>query len=678
MTAAAAAPTGTATLFGLAGLLVLLAVLAHLAARRAGGWRTVRRALRREAGATAAAFAAPVRNLLRHRRALRLLGRLLGDQAGWADAERAALGAAQVPRVRPYGVLLGPTALGVLVACGPAPVPGPPEPWVADGDDPRLWWIDRSDAARLPTGARPAPLLAAFGTDGGHAVLLDLACGPAVTEIGGDRSTARAVLQAVAAQLDTRLPTGAVTVAAGVHPRHEGPDPAAALAAAGPAGAGGRPAFVVCARAPEEAAAPAGVRLLTLGGARGSARLVTADRGALEVRGTGLRIDPTALAAATARNLRLVPPYPAFDAGPADDGDLVEALPALPAGPDRPTEEPVDLPGRSAVGRTLSRPEPSGARHPDGPDGPDGPGLPVAPGVSDAPVGAVGPFGPARPTGSAAPKAPGGPVSPAAPRVPGVPFGPSRSTGAEALETPGGPGGPVGSAASRDSVGPSAPAGPVGSAGSTMSEAPTAPTVPTAPVGPVGPAAPRGPVGQSARRAPAVPVGAVGPFGPARPTGAETPVGSAGSAVPAGTEVPAVAPAAGRRPGPVPERPVLGRVMGRSRPRPADQPATSPAPAVPDPATEAVPAFRPGPVRRASVGPDDPGQGIRGRLARGTPSPPPPGPGSADALGPARPVRAGEAPSGPWRRPAAADDGDLAEPEPESAAPGVSASAPSS
>ncbi|MGV9263303.1 hypothetical protein ACWDRR_01405 [Kitasatospora sp. NPDC003701] len=362
-TLAFAVPRGVPGLIGLGGLLLLLAVLAHLAVRRGGGWRAARRRARREAAATAAAFAAPVRAHLRFRRDVRLILRLLGGRPGWADAERAVLHAGLVPGVRPYAALLGPALVGVLVACGPGTPPRPPEPWVVDDADPRLWWIAREEVTAAPTGAgRPAPLLAVLGTDGRHAVLLDLADGPVVVEFGGERGLARAVLQSVAAQLDTRLPVGAVTVAAGVHPQHQGPEPAAALVAAERAAAGGHPAFAVCATATvvDEDRPAAGVRVLTLGGARGTARLLTADRDGLRLRGSGLRVDAVALARATARILPSLPPHPAFDAAPADDADLVEPDLAGPEAAEPAPDEPdlVEEPDPAAAAPPALGPAP--------------------------------------------------------------------------------------------------------------------------------------------------------------------------------------------------------------------------------------------------------------------------------------------------------------------------------
>ncbi|MFF7591747.1 hypothetical protein ACFZCK_30130 [Kitasatospora purpeofusca] len=315
---------GTTTLIGIGGVLVLLAVLAHLTARRAGGWRAFRRRLRRELAATAAAFAAPFAARLRYGRQLRTVRLLLADRAGWADAERAVLDAGRVAGARPYAVLLGAHTVGVLVSCGPGRPPGPPEPWVVDAADPRLWWAARDELRSTAADGGPAPLLALVGTDGPAAVLLDLATGPAVTEFGGDRVLAHAVLQAVAAQLDARLPVGAVMVADGVHARHAGPAPAEALAAADRVAADGEPAFAVCPVPPAGFRPATGARLLVLGGARGSARLVTVDRDGLRLRGTALRVEVVALARATARILRALPPYPAFAPAELDDSDLVE------------------------------------------------------------------------------------------------------------------------------------------------------------------------------------------------------------------------------------------------------------------------------------------------------------------------------------------------------------------
>ncbi|MET9611887.1 hypothetical protein [Kitasatospora indigofera] len=622
MSALPAVPGGTATLFGLAGLLLLLAVLAQLGARRAGGWRVVRRRLRREAAATAAAFAAPVRAQLRYRRHLRLLLRLLGDRSGWADAERAALGAGRVPGVQPYGVLLGRTVVGVLVACGPAAPPRPPKPWAADDTDPRLWWLDRADAAGVATGGRPAPLLAALGTDGRHAVLLDLATGPAVTVLGGDKGTGRAVLQALAAQLDARLPAGAVTVADGVNPRHTGPEPAAALAMAERAATGGAPAFAVCAELPAGARPAAGSRLLALSGARGSARLLTADRAGLSVLGTGLRVDAVPLARATARSLPLLPPYPAHDSGPTDDGDLAE--PALdaddPGGPGAPvaTERsaPAGLPGRSALGATVAGPAPAGTSS----------GPPAGP--LDGPVTVRGP----RP--DAARPATGDTVGPR----PGSAELPGRSALAPSNADEPAPDGPAPYEPTPEGSVPGRPTPGRPEPGRTVDPVTTA-GGPAGPAAPAGPSAPADPDPEPAPGPPPLVLGPVIVPGRATPPGAPRPTGLTPPARPRFVQRPGPPAGDGPAPGPVPPEPV------------------GPEPVLPDPATRyplvpgraATGQVPSGPARAAATAT---GTGIRPPAAAVAPAAPatpgfpdPAGPPAGPPVGPSTAPSAGTAPA---------------------------------
>ncbi|GHH75523.1 hypothetical protein GCM10018781_44540 [Kitasatospora indigofera] len=611
-------------------------MLAQLGARRAGGWRVVRRRLRREAAATAAAFAAPVRAQLRYRRHLRLLLRLLGDRSGWADAERAALGAGRVPGVQPYGVLLGRTVVGVLVACGPAAPPQPPKPWAADDTDPRLWWLDRADAARVATGGRPAPLLAAFGTDGRHAVLLDLATGPAVTVLGGDKGTARAVLQALAAQLDARLPAGAVTVADGVNPRHTGPEPAAALALAERAATGGAPAFAVCAELPAGARPAAGSRLLALSGARGSARLLTADRAGLSVLGTGLRVDAVPLARATARSLPLLPPYPAHDAGPTDDSDLSEPAldaegpggPGAAAGPGGPVAierpAPAGLPGRSALGATVAGATVAGPTPAGGSTGPSAGPLAGPAAVRgtrpDAARPATGePVGP-RP-GSAelpgrsalAPPHPDGPVPAEPVSAEPVPDGPTPDESVPGRPTPGRPE-------------PGRAVDPV-----TTAVGPTAPAAPAAPE----------PEPEPEPGPPPLVLGPVIVPGRATPPGAPRPTGLTPPARPRFVQRPGPPAGDGPAPGPVQPAPV------------------APGPVLPDPATRyplvpgraATGPVLSGPARAAAPAT---GTGLRPPGAAAAPatpgSPDPAGPITASPAGPITAPPAGGAPAAPGVR----------------------------
>ncbi|MFD3455406.1 hypothetical protein ACFWVC_24940 [Streptomyces sp. NPDC058691] len=323
---------GLTAWLGLAGAVILVVTVTHWLVRRGGGWKALFRRTRREVRLTVLAFTVPVRTEVRYRRRLRLLLRLLKDPALWADAERAMTRAAAVdPAARPYGVLAGPDLVGVLVAAGAAQgsaVPVPPEPWAADAADPRLWWIARADVAepKSPESAENAqdtvaavPLLVCAGTDGRNAVLLDLYTGPPAVSVHGAPRASRAVLQALAAQLEVRLPAGSVAVAAGVHPRHAGRPAAEIVEQPGIA-------FAVCAE-PVDRPLPDGVRLLTLGAARGRVRLLAAARdGMLTVHGAPAvgRIDALPLSRAVVKALHDLPPHPA-SAGPDDEPPVVLA-----------------------------------------------------------------------------------------------------------------------------------------------------------------------------------------------------------------------------------------------------------------------------------------------------------------------------------------------------------------
>ncbi|MEW2521100.1 hypothetical protein [Actinacidiphila alni] len=346
---------GISTTLGLLGLVVAALVIANRSVRRIGGWRVVRRRLRRESRLTANAFTAPLRGWIRYRRQLRLLGRLLDDPGVWRTGERAlrAAYAAAPGRCRPYGVLVGDGAddglVGVLVAG--RDVPEPPPPWIADDRDPRVWWSAYEEWHDLrPTAglgweeaeesAAPPVLIAAVGVDGGRAVFLDLAAGAPVTSLDGDERVARPLVQALAAQLDRRLPPGAVTVADGVHPRYAGPSAAQALRDAADWSAGhDEPAFVVCAAPLPDTAAGDGPRVLAYGRTHGRARLLTVDRdGLLAVHGTPLRVRATSLPRAVAAAIDSLPPY-----APPPQPAAAPPLPYAEA-----TEEP-GLAGVSAI-----------------------------------------------------------------------------------------------------------------------------------------------------------------------------------------------------------------------------------------------------------------------------------------------------------------------------------------
>ncbi|MFE2872903.1 hypothetical protein, partial [Embleya sp. NPDC059259] len=333
------------TLLGYAGILILVYALAHWAAMRRGGWRFVRRRLRRELALTVSAFAEPVTAFSRYRRRRRLLVRALREPNTWVDAEHALQLAARVAAgSRPYGALVERDVVGVLVSCGPD-LPVPAEPWAVDELDPRLWWIARTD---LEVGSGPAPLLVAVGTRQEAVVFLDLLTGPRVLAVSGERRGARATVQALAAQLDARLPAGAVTVAEGIHPRHAGPSTAEAFTRATTAAASRRhPQVVVCADTPDVPAASP-VSVLTLGRPRGHARLLAVSpTGALLVHGTPLRVDARPLPRSVAATVWQLPPWATEDATlpvpiAADpDLDPVPAAASTPVsvqGPASPTE----------------------------------------------------------------------------------------------------------------------------------------------------------------------------------------------------------------------------------------------------------------------------------------------------------------------------------------------------
>ncbi|MEV5411201.1 hypothetical protein AB0K60_20465 [Thermopolyspora sp. NPDC052614] len=344
------------TLLGMLGLLILAIVLTHLAVRRYGGWRVVRRAVAREIRHTVAALTAPARTRRRHRRQLRLLTELLTEPEAWTDAEQAMLRAEAVaPGLEAYGVLLGADVVGVFVGGAPGEPPQPGEPWVVDELDPLLWWIDRAD---VPGAAGPRhgatsrtapPLLVALGVDLEYGVLvalLDLIRGPATVSVGGEPRIARAVLQSIAAQLDARLPAGALTVADGVHDHYGGPDPVAALAAAERRATPGEPAFAVCAAAPPGRRPTGGARLIA-GEARGTARLVeTARDGGVLVHGIPLYADTLALPEAVAEVFGELPPYPTPQ---HTAGDLVEPALAPPGRAARPAPSPHWTPGHPGL-----------------------------------------------------------------------------------------------------------------------------------------------------------------------------------------------------------------------------------------------------------------------------------------------------------------------------------------
>ncbi|TWD80914.1 hypothetical protein FB561_2011 [Kribbella amoyensis] len=347
--------SSTHQVLGYIGLGLLFLVLLNLLVRKLGGWRRLFRWIKRETSRTVHAFTDPIRDRVRYRRRLRFLMRVLRNHAGWAQAEQAMTFAAAVDSAMvPYALALTKRRIGVLVA-GSAVERPLPEPWEKDEDDPRLWWIPRDELAEysLPSSHTPAqtPLLVCLGTgsEGRSAIMIDLLAGPPSLSVYGVPRTAKAVVQALAAQLDVRLPAGAVDVAEGIHDRHDGLRLDEALKRIG--------AWFVVGAAPVEQAVPSGVRLVSLGVARGSSRLVeaTAERG-LRLHGAAswLKIDPLPLARAVARSVRRLPPHDFETRGPARPATTTDDLDDLrvPAGvsgvsvlgPDqgRPIDRPTD------------------------------------------------------------------------------------------------------------------------------------------------------------------------------------------------------------------------------------------------------------------------------------------------------------------------------------------------
>ncbi|MGW5095549.1 hypothetical protein ACWEQ1_18750 [Streptomyces nodosus] len=357
---------------GIAGAVLLCFLLLRMWAMRWGGWRKAWARLLRELSLTVHAFAEPVRAWLRYRSTLRMLVRRLGTPAVWRDAERA-LAAARVAAApdRPYAALVGTGTVTVLLA-------GP--------DDPEPWTVSRSELPPVtPEAADARPLVVAIGAMEHGAerqcAFLDLAVGPPVVSVTGDERASRALLQAVTAQLDVRLPDQLVVVAEGVHRNHPGLPVRDAYREARktPPRLGLVPVLVSAGLPdplPPELAAPPGeapaLRALILGPGRGYVRgLLTEPYGRVAVTGTPLLARCDALGRAVARVLDTVPPVlapaPAAEAATGQSVDELfaeaeEAAPVFRSGPAktaapvpaataRPTEttEPTQAPKRTAT-----------------------------------------------------------------------------------------------------------------------------------------------------------------------------------------------------------------------------------------------------------------------------------------------------------------------------------------
>ncbi|HSA52436.1 MAG TPA: hypothetical protein VLH10_20305 [Yinghuangia sp.] len=299
---------------GILGVALLVFLLVRWWAMRKGGWKAAWRLLCREVAVTGNAFAAPVRAWLRHRRDLRLLVRLLRHVATWRDAERA-LAAARTAAApaRPYAVVVGERTVSVLLAG--TNIPAPKGIWVvAPGEDGHLWTTARTNLpSATPEAEGVRPVVLAVGVAEHRCAFLDLSVGPATVAVDGDSRSRTAVLQALAAQADARLPQPLVVVAEGVHPGFRGgPVRDAYRTARQTPPRQGIPPVLVAAELPDplptDLEAP-GLRVLVLGPGRGHVRsLLTDRRGQLAVQGTPLLVRCTALGLAVARVLRSIPP----------------------------------------------------------------------------------------------------------------------------------------------------------------------------------------------------------------------------------------------------------------------------------------------------------------------------------------------------------------------------------
>ncbi|RBM20456.1 hypothetical protein [Streptomyces sp. PT12] len=328
------------TIFRVLGLLAALLVVflvIRAVAMRFGGWSAAWARLRRECAITAHAFAAPVKAWVRHRRSLRVLVHGLRAPATWRDAERAVAAAREAAGPggpRPYAVLVAARTVTVLLT-GPRIQAPEREPWwIAEGEGPDHWSADRADLPPVvPVPDLALPVLVAVGEVEGQCAFLDLAAGPPMVCVEGERRSGVALHQSVAAQLDARLPEGMVVVAEGVHRAFDGlPIRAAHRAADQLRPRAGLAPVLVCAELPSplppELTAPPGefpeLRLLLLGEGRGYARTLLTDRsGQVSVVGTPLITEGNALSRALARVLPSIPPV--LPPGPGG-GDAISSV----------------------------------------------------------------------------------------------------------------------------------------------------------------------------------------------------------------------------------------------------------------------------------------------------------------------------------------------------------------
>ncbi|WBB62045.1 hypothetical protein O7599_05755 [Streptomyces sp. WMMC500] len=305
---------------GIFGVLLVVFLILRFIAMRMGGWRAAWRRVRRECAISGHAFAAPVRAWLRHRRSLRFLVWALGTTETWRDAERALAAARQAAAPvggRPYAALVDADTVTVLLAGRRVPPPEE-EPWWWD-EAPDEWSVDRLDLPPVvPVPGQSPPVLVALGDTDRRCTFLDVATGPRLLDIVGDHRSRLALYQAVAAQLDARLPEGLAVVAEGVHAQIPGePVRHAYRTAQRIRSRHGIAPALITAELPdplpgelaEPPGDPAGPLIVLPGAARGYRRtLLTDQHGQVALAGTPLLAMSNALGRAIAQVAFAIPP----------------------------------------------------------------------------------------------------------------------------------------------------------------------------------------------------------------------------------------------------------------------------------------------------------------------------------------------------------------------------------
>lgn len=321
---------------GVAGGVLVLYLILRFFAMRLGGWTAAWRRVCREVALTAYAFSWPVRAWIRYRRSVAALIRLLGTASTWRDAEHALVAAKlEAFPAQPYAAVVGARTVTVLFAA--LTMPTPQGIWREVPGEPTSWTAARTELPSVTpdTDGRP-PVIVALGETDHNAVFLDLAVGPPILGVDGERRASTALFQAIAVQVDARLPGGQVVVADGVHRDVPGPmiRDAYRTARATPPRLG-LPAFLATpelpAPLPPELAEPPletpPLRIVLRGAGRGFVRTALTDKhGRVAVPGTPVVATGNGLGAALTRILADIPPVlPPAPAGLATPGSERQA-----------------------------------------------------------------------------------------------------------------------------------------------------------------------------------------------------------------------------------------------------------------------------------------------------------------------------------------------------------------